>query len=86
MDHIRYLRCRSCGHEFSERKGSALWNTKVSEEQAESVAAHLAEGCSLSATTRLVKVDRSVVTPVGKTWTGVSRHTGKGAGGNRVAG
>jgi transposase-like protein/IS1 family transposase len=60
-DHIRYLRCRSCGSEFSERKGSALWNTKVSEEQAESVAAHLAEGCSFAATTRLVKVDRSVV-------------------------
>lgn len=60
-DQIRYLRCRSCQYEFSERKGSALWNTKVSEARAESVAAHLAEGCSLSATQRLAKVDRSVV-------------------------
>ena len=60
-DKIRYLRCRSCQSEFSERKGSALWNTKVSEQQAEAVAAHLGEGCSLAATTRLVKVDRSVV-------------------------
>lgn len=61
QDQIRYLRCRTCQQEFSERKGSALWNTKVSEERAESVAAHLAEGCSLSATQRLSGVDRSVV-------------------------
>jgi len=61
QDAIRYLRCRSCQSEFSERKGSALWNSKVSEEKAEAVAAHLAEGCSQAATTRLVKVDPSVV-------------------------
>lgn len=35
-----------------------MWNTKVSEAKAESVAAHLAEGCSLSATRRLAGVDR----------------------------
>jgi transposase-like protein/IS1 family transposase len=61
QDAIRYLRCRSCQSEFSERKGSALWNSKISEEKAEAVAAHLAEGCSQAATTRLVKVDPSVV-------------------------
>jgi len=61
-DQIRYLRCRTCQHEFSERKGSALWNTKVSEAQAEAVAAHLAEGCSVRAIERLAHVDRSVVT------------------------
>lgn len=61
QDQIRYLRCRACQSEFSERKGSALWNTKVAEQKAEAVAAHLAEGCSLTATTRLVGVDRSVV-------------------------
>jgi len=61
QDQIRYLRCRACQQEFSERKGSALWNTKVSEEKAVSVAAHLAEGCSMSATRRLSGVDRSVV-------------------------
>jgi hypothetical protein len=60
-DGIRYLRCRCCQTEFSERKGTALWNTKVSEAKAEAVAAHLAEGCSRVATTRLVKVDVSVV-------------------------
>jgi transposase-like protein len=60
-DGIRYLRCQWCGAEFSERKGSALWNTKVSEVRAIAVAEHLAEGCSLKATARLVKVDPSVV-------------------------
>jgi IS1 family transposase len=61
-DGIRYLWCHKCGAEFSERKNTALWNTKVSEEKAVSVAEHLAEGCSLKATARLAKVHPSVVT------------------------
>ena len=61
QDGIRYLRCRCCGAEFSERKNTALWNTKVSEARAVSVAEHLSEGCSLKATSRLAKVDVSVV-------------------------
>lgn len=60
-DGIRYLRCQCCGTEFSERKGTALWNTKVSEAKADAVAEHLAEGCSLKGTARLAKVDASVV-------------------------
>jgi IS1 family transposase/transposase-like protein len=60
-DRIRYLRCRACGAEFSERKQTALWNTKVPEQQAIAVAEHLAEGCSLKGTARLVRVDASVV-------------------------
>jgi IS1 family transposase/transposase-like protein len=60
-DGIRYLRCPCCGREFSERKGTALWNTKVSEAKAEAVAEHLAEGCSLKGTARMAKVDSSVV-------------------------
>ncbi len=60
-DGIRYLRCRCCGAEFSERKNSALWNTKVPEAKAVAVAEHLAEGCSLKATGRLTKVHPSVV-------------------------
>jgi IS1 family transposase/transposase-like protein len=60
-DQIRYLRCRACRTEFSERKNTALWNTKVSEQQAIAVSEHLAEGCSLKGTARLVKVDASTV-------------------------
>lgn len=61
QDAIRYLRCSCCGEEFSERKRTALWNTKVAEEKAQAVADHLAEGCSLTATARLAKVHPSVV-------------------------
>src|SRR5258708_3477849 len=60
-DAIRYLRCRCCGEEFSERKRTALWNAKVTEEKAVAVADHLAEGGCLKATARLVKVHPSVV-------------------------
>ncbi len=60
-DEIRFLRCHCCGAEFSERKHTALWNTKVSEARAISVAEHLGEGCSLKGTSRLARVDVSVV-------------------------
>lgn len=64
-ERIRSLRCRCCRREFSERKGAQrappLWNTKVSETQAVSVAAHLSEGCSQESIARLVASDISVV-------------------------
>jgi hypothetical protein len=43
-DRIRLLRCRRCGEEFSERRGSALFNTKLPEATAEEVINHLGEG------------------------------------------
>ena len=61
QDKIRYLRCRCCQQEFSERKNTALWNSKIPEAQAVSVAEHLADGCSIKSTARLVKVDSSTV-------------------------
>lgn len=61
QDRIRYLRCRVCQQEFSERKNTALWNSKVSEEKAIAVAEHLAEGCSINSTVRLTKTDVSTV-------------------------
>lgn len=67
QDAIRYLRCRVCGAEFSERKNTALWNTKVAEDKAVAVAEHLAEGCSLTATARLARVHPSVVTRLNQT-------------------
>jgi IS1 family transposase/transposase-like protein len=60
-DEIRYLRCQGCGAEFSERKNTALWNTKIAEARAVAVGEHLAEGCSLKGTARLMKVDPSTV-------------------------
>ncbi len=60
-DCLRYLRCTSCGREFSERKNTPLWNSKVPEAKAISVAEHLADGCSTEATARLVGVGKEVV-------------------------
>ena len=60
-DNIRYLRCRRCQEEFSERKNTALWNTKIDEDRAISIAEHLAEGNSMSSTSRLTKCDISTV-------------------------
>src|SRR5215468_7462411 len=60
-DRIRLLRCRTCGEECSERRGSALCNTKLPEATAEDVINHLGEGCSVRATARLVKVAKETV-------------------------
>jgi hypothetical protein len=39
-DRVRYLRCKSCGEEFSERKGTALYNSKIRESKAASIIDH----------------------------------------------
>jgi transposase-like protein len=70
-DAIRLLRCRSCCEEFSERRGTALFNTKVSEAQAVEVIDHLAEGCSVRATARLVQVCKETVA---RLWRVSGRH------------
>ena len=61
VDQIRYLRCRQCQQEFSERKKTALWNSKIPEAKAVTVAEHLAEGHSVNSIVRLTKVDVSTV-------------------------
>lgn len=60
-DHIRYLRCSGCAREFSERRGTALFNTKITEDRAVSVAEHLAEGVSTKGTSRLVGVSPEAI-------------------------
>ena len=60
-DRMRLLRCRACGEEFSERRGTALFNTKIAEEKAEDVINHLDEGCSVRATARLAQVSKTTV-------------------------
>ncbi len=51
-DRIRYLRCRACSRQFSERKNTALFNSKIEESKAISVAEHLSEGVSMKGTSR----------------------------------
>ncbi|WP_235108388.1 hypothetical protein [Acaryochloris sp. 'Moss Beach'] len=53
QDRIRYLRCHSCGAEFSERKNTAFWNTKNPESRAIEVGRQIAEGTSIKGTSRL---------------------------------
>lgn len=66
-DGIRLLRCSGCGEEFSERRNTALFNTKVSEAKAESIIDHLDEGCSIRATSRLTKAAKVTVARLLKT-------------------
>ena len=65
-DKIRYLRCRTCQEEFSERKNTALWNTKIREAKAVSVAEHLSEGNSIKGTSRLLRLDPGTVRRINK--------------------
>ena len=65
-DQIRFLRCRECQAEFSERKNTALWNCKIPEEKAISVMEHLSESNSIKGTARLVRVDPSTVRRLNK--------------------
>ena len=60
-DRIRYLRCSACSREFSERKRTALFNTKIEESKAISVAEHLSEGVSTKGTSRLVGVSAEAI-------------------------
>lgn len=63
---IRFLRCRHCREEFSERKNTALWNCKIPEQKAVSVCEHLSEGSSIKGTARLVRVDPGTVRRLNK--------------------
>ena len=39
---LRLLRCRECQEEFSERRGTALFNPKIAEDKAVAIIEHLA--------------------------------------------
>ena len=57
----RMLYCRTCKARFSERKGTPLFGSQLTEEKALSVLEHLAERNGVRATARLVKVNRNTV-------------------------
>jgi hypothetical protein len=60
-DRIRCLRCSARAREFSGRKDTPLFNSKIEEKKAISVAEHLAEGNSTKATSRPVGVSAEAV-------------------------
>jgi transposase-like protein len=57
----RMLSCRSCKARFSERQGTPLFGSQLTEEKAVSIFEHLAERNGVRATARLVKVNRNTV-------------------------
>ena len=67
QDGIRLLRCNRCHEEFSERRKTALFNTKVGEAKAEAIIDHLDEGCSIRGTSRLTKSAKATVARLLKT-------------------
>jgi IS1 family transposase/transposase-like protein len=60
-DQIRYLKCKGCGVEFSERKGTSLFNSKIAESKAVSIIEHLDRKQGVVATAELVKVSKDTV-------------------------
>jgi LacI family transcriptional regulator len=59
---LRLLYCRTGKARFSERKGTPLFQARLSEEKIQTLAAHVAEGCGVRKTGRLVQVARNTVT------------------------
>lgn len=57
----RMLRCRTCKDRFSERKGTPLFGSTLPQEKVLSILEHLAEGCGVRETARLVGVHRDTV-------------------------
>ena len=57
----RLLVCRTCQARFSERKGTAFFASRLPEDQALAVFAHLQDGCGVRQTARLTGVDKDTV-------------------------
>jgi transposase-like protein len=57
----RLLYCKSCKARFSERKGTPLFDSRLTDDKAVSVLAHIAEGCGVRKTGRLVGVNKDTV-------------------------
>ena len=62
----RLLKCRTCRVRFSERKGTPLYRSHLSEEKVISILEHLTEGGGIRQTERLVKVHRDTVMRYGR--------------------
>jgi LacI family transcriptional regulator len=57
----RMLYCRSCKARFSERKGTLFFGSRLPEETIVSMMEHVAEGCGVRKTGRLLRVNRNTV-------------------------
>jgi transposase-like protein len=61
----RLLRCRTCKARFSERKGTPLFDARLPADKAVAVLRHLADGCGIRQTGRLVGVNKNTVVRYG---------------------
>jgi transposase-like protein len=57
----RLLYCKTCKDRFSERKGTPLFGSRLSEDKAIAVLHHIAEGCGIRQTSRLTAVHKDTV-------------------------
>jgi transposase-like protein len=58
----RLLYCRDCKARFSEFKGTPFFNSRLPHDKVLAVLEHLAEGCGVRQTARLVGVNKDTVT------------------------
>jgi LacI family transcriptional regulator len=58
---IRFVRCRTCKSEFSERKGTPLFHAHLPKDEIVSIIEHLMEGDSQRKTARLTHHDETTV-------------------------
>src|SRR3954454_22107446 len=61
----RLLYCKTCKARFSERKGTPLFDSRLADDKALAVLAHLADGCGVRQTSRLVQVGKNTVVRLG---------------------
>lgn len=66
VDNIRFLRCRTCKTEFSERRGTPLFDVRLPKDKIVNVVKHLAEGNGERPTARLTGVARMTVGKIAK--------------------
>ena len=59
---IRMIYCDVCQYHFSERKGTVLWESRLSQEKALSLLDHIREGCGTRTTSRLLHLSKDTVT------------------------
>jgi LacI family transcriptional regulator len=57
----RLLYCKTCKARFSERKGTPLFDCRLPRDKLLAVLHHLAEGCGVRQTARLVGVNKNTV-------------------------
>jgi transposase-like protein len=58
-DQRRVLRCTTCKARFSERKGTPLFGARLPRDKAVGLLRHLADGCGVRQTGRLVGVSKN---------------------------